>query len=193
METVWPVLNLKVYVDTCFLSEIVNQQLKDEDLKAVDALCDRDDIEFVTSKKTFDEFQKTGSESKRVAFKLLFKIIGKIPSQHLVNYPSGALGTMMLGAGMLGGGGPGVENTLFTQLKTVFDDSDAEHIFLAASAMCDYFLTIDQRTILNRVTPNRDKLEELTPNLSYVRPKTLLEKLASRGVDSGWSPSVWEG
>ena len=70
------------------------------------------------------------------------------------------------------------ENPLFTQLKTIFDLDDAEHIFQAHKRNMDYFLTLDKKTIINRAVLNKDKLQQTGISLKFVLPTELGKELA---------------
>lgn len=74
---------------------------------------------------------------------------------------------------------PNLEDPQFTQLKTVFDKDDAEHILQAIKAECDYFLAVDYSTILNRVETNIKILLDISPNTQLVDPIELLKQVTS--------------
>lgn len=166
----------KVYVDTCILSRIYDKQISDENVDALDELCDLDAIDFVTSKKTFEEFLETSDKKKRVALKLLYKIITKIPPSELIRDIPPTLGSKPLGTAAFASWSRR-EDSLFTGLKTIFDENDAEHIFHAIKSQCEYFLTLDRRTILDKVSRNRDLIEETCPQITFVSPIDLLRKI----------------
>lgn len=71
----------------------------------------------------------------------------------------------------------GGEDPVFSSLKRVFELDDAEHIFQAVKAKCDYFLTLDRSTIIDRVHSNRDFLARICPNMEIVDPGSLLARL----------------
>ena len=71
------------------------------------------------------------------------------------------------------------EDPLFLKLKQIFDEDDAEHIFQAEKNDMDYFLTLDKKTILNRVLSNRNKLKEANVTLRFVLPTELVRELHS--------------
>lgn len=66
---------------------------------------------------------------------------------------------------------------LLKKLRNIFDSDDAEHIFQAIVGGCRYFITIDKKTILNRVEDKKVLLEEICPDLEFVSPSELLKKL----------------
>lgn len=71
------------------------------------------------------------------------------------------------------------EDPLFTNLKQIFDKDDAEHIFQAIRHNLDYFLTLDRKTILNRVGEREGQLEKLNLEIRFVSPKELIQELNS--------------
>ncbi|GAB4273925.1 MAG: hypothetical protein Kow00111_27650 [Thermincola ferriacetica] len=72
------------------------------------------------------------------------------------------------------------EEPLFTELKQVFDIHDAEHIFQAVKGKCDYFLTLDYKTILNRVTSHQNQLAIICKEMKFVDPVKLLNSVQSK-------------
>lgn len=161
---------MKVYVDTCLLSGIVNKDISKRELKSIEVLCDSKDVELCTSKKTLDEFLKAKDYKQRVAFKLLYKIITKIPSENLIIQGSATWGSVPWGAATWGDGCSS-ENKIFAKLKKLFKPDDAEHIFQAVNAKCDYFLTLDNRTIL--LKNNKYELAKIAPGTKLVSPNGL--------------------
>lgn len=156
---------MKIYVGTCVLSGIVNKDMPERELKSVEVLCDNKNVELCTSRKTLDEFLNTKTYRQRVAFKLLYKIIAKIPSENLINQYSATWGSVPWGAAEWGDG-CSAENKIFAKLKKLFKPDDAEHIFQAINARCDYFLTLDSRTILSK--KNKYESAQIAPNTKLV-------------------------
>lgn len=64
---------------------------------------------------------------------------------------------------------------LYDALEKIFDADDAAHIFQASKAECDYFVTLDGRTILGRATHNKEFLLSLLPHLQFFSPFELLK------------------
>ncbi len=69
----------------------------------------------------------------------------------------------------------------YSQLCEIFDRDDAEHVFSAVKSNCDYFLTLDRKTILDRVPTNRDALARVCGGLRFVSPSELLAEVERRG------------
>lgn len=168
---------MKVYLDTCILSRILDARVTEETLKALDTLCNIEDIEFVTSKKTLEEFLNTSDDKKRIALKLLYKIITKIPSHNLVTFEPAPYNTSAYNKAPYGKAL--IENPLFTVLKQIFDDDDAEHVFQAVKADCQFFLTLDFNTILNRVKTHGIQISQICSKLIFVDPIELINRVSS--------------
>ena len=168
--------NIKVYLDTCVLSNILDEKINDENLKALNEICDYDFANLVTSKKTLEEFLNTKNDRTRFALKVFYKIISKIPSENLITLEPALFGSFMFGEACFNGSVER-EDQLYTELKQIFSTSDAEHIFQATKSNCNFFLTLDYLTILKRVSTNNQQLKTICPNLSFVDAVTLLDNL----------------
>ena len=164
---------VRVYLDSSFISRITDypktgpRTLCDEDKHAVDQLSDSDDIEFVTSKKALEEFQKSSDPDRRVILKLVYRLMTKISSEHLVN--ASLYGQALYGQGTYGGS----FDPLYDRLKQIFDDDDAQHIFQAVKAKCNYFLTLDASTILNRARAKEGEVRAVSGGMGFVTPSQL--------------------
>ncbi|GAH15771.1 unnamed protein product, partial [marine sediment metagenome] len=74
--------------------------------------------------------------------------------------------------------GTQVYDELFFGLKEIFPHKDdVEHIFQAAKEGCKYFMTLDGKSILKKAKKFSAELKGICPNLEFVDPKTLLEKI----------------
>lgn len=166
----------KVYVDTCVLSSLINLDMPDPEVDALDKISENENIILVTSDKTLAEFINTKEDKKRVAFKVLFKIISKIPSENVITTHPPLWGSIPWGVAQWGEGYD-EEKPLFIKLKQIFKNDDAEHIFQAINAKCDYFLTLDIRTILNKAQKNKSELLVLAPQMLFVKPSDLLKDM----------------
>jgi predicted nucleic acid-binding protein len=169
---------VKVYLDTCVLSRIFDAGFKEEFLDAIEALCDHEDIDLVTSSKTLQELLNTPDKKRRVAFKLLYRIVTKVPSADLIYFIQVQYRPIRYGMAQHLGGHAWVEDPLFAGMKEIFDPDDAEHIFQAAKNGCEYFLTVDHRTILHRAREHRHSFKQLCPGLKIVDPLELTNSLA---------------
>lgn len=168
--------NVKVYVDTCILSNLREGKLDENHLSALDKICDMNEVELVTSKKMLEEFLNTKDDKIRIALKVLYKIMAKIPYESLLTYQTSAFNRMGFNRGGFNSMIQG-EDYLFTQLKQIFTEADAEHIFQAVKANCEFFLTVDYKTILKKVEQNQRKIGDICPVTKFVDPPKLLMEL----------------
>ena len=165
----------KIYLDTCILSKLLQENIEDEQLVALDKISDNADANLVTSPKTLQEFCNTTNDKRRMALKVLFKIIGKVYAPPHTREYSPLFGDAPWGVPW--GEGGTITEDLFIQLKNFFDHDDAEHIYAAKKAECDFFLTLDMRSIINRYKKNKDKIEEFLSPLEIVDPVSLAKLL----------------
>ncbi len=177
---------LKVYVDTCILSNLLDYACSmdfgsfQDDMTALDKVCNMDFVELVTTEKTLDEIIRTQDDTRRTSLKVLFKIMTKISSAQLLSFQPLGFNRMPFNRGGFNLPDREEEDPLFSQLKSIFDEADAEHIFQAVKRKCEFFLTVDRKTILNRVGNKREKVGEFCPEISFVDPQGLLRELKSR-------------
>jgi len=174
---------IKVYLDNCIISAISRiEQISDEDAEALAQISDLHFVDFITSDKSLEELLKTPNEKRRNLFKVLYSFLKKLPKTILVAEHGGTYGEFMYGYTLYGGWGEEEDIYHFvTEIKKIFDKDDAMHISYAIFHHCDYFLTIDEKTILNRVKINKQKLNRILDILSsktkFVNPADLYEKL----------------
>lgn len=165
------------YVDTCILSRIIDLRFTKETGVAVDKLCNIVEVDMVTSPKTLDEFMNVVDDKKRTALKLLFKIISKLQKKETTVYNPATWGSVMWGESVWGGGSNS-EDPNYTKIKKIFDADDADHIYQAHKNNCDYFLTLDRKTILNRAKKYEKDLLLIPINMKFVSPVDLVEKIS---------------
>jgi len=171
---------VKVYIDTNILSNLLAKEISNDNLEALDKICDYENLLFVTSQKTLDEFMNTSEPVIRISLKTLYKIINKIPLEKLFHESPAVIGNCCVGDACLGGGVTS-EDPLFRKLKVIFDSNDAEHIFHSIKDNCHYFLTLDEKSILNRISTHAEILQQVCPNMTFVNPTLLLELLLQKG------------
>ena len=161
---------IKVYLDTCVLSGLKNSKIDLNQLKALEQLCDREDIEFVSSEKMLDEFLQTQNNRTRMELRILYKLIDKLPSKNITETTTAFLSPMQPAA---------VERKLplYEKLENIFDSDDAEHIYYAIIGDCDYFLTLDNNTILSRIDDYKEELDVIDSNIAYVNPLSLFKRI----------------
>ena len=165
---------MKVYLDTCFISRLTDLKLSEDAARAYQLLAEHQEIHLVTSSKTKQEFANTPNVVRNKALLFLYALFSKIPDR--IGEVSGCLGSASLGRTMLGGGW--VDPKL-KGLREIFDPDDAQHIFLAAKDGCDYFLTLDWKTILSRVQANQPKIVSLCGHMKFTSPVEMLPLLRS--------------
>ena len=160
----------KVYLDTCVLSKLNNSKLELDQLKALDKLSDMDNIDFTSSDKMLEEFLNTSDDKTRMELRVLYKLINKLPGRDTTETQTSFLS-------------PGfpvpteAKKPLLYKLEKTFDTADAEHIYHAIKGNCDYFLTLDKKSILNKIEKYREKLEEISSGMRYVDPVALLKEI----------------
>jgi hypothetical protein len=87
---------------------------------------------------------------------------------------SGAYGEGAYGEGPYSGGWT---DPIYQALKAVFDPADAAHIAHAVHSNCEYFLTLDQKTILDRVKKHAAAVKDACGGLRFVTPEQLVQEL----------------
>jgi len=163
----------RVYIDTCILRLVFDEPIPREVAGAVGALCDFDDLEFVTSRKTLQELLNHPDQVKRSLLKLIYRVMSKLPEANLVDFVPAFYGAVMFGEATYGGGAHRPD-PIFTKLREVFKKDDAEHIFQAAKGQCRFFLTVDSRTILKKARRCTEQLQKICPELQFVTPTELV-------------------
>ena len=148
---------------------------EEEQQKALDKICDYDCIDFVTSPVTLEEFNKTPQAHVRVALKVFYKLINKIPNVNFIKFEGGWSFPWKYPINF----GTAVKDELYKKLKKIFQKKDVLHIYNAIKGNCNYFLTLDYNTILDKLKNDKvvNELKEICPNLEFVNPKILLEKI----------------
>jgi hypothetical protein len=165
---------VKVYLDANILSRFTDyprSRLTEDEKRAIGELADVDEINFVTSRKALDEFQRSGDPDRRELLKLLYRLMSKIPSTDL--FAASLYGEALYGDALYGG----APDDLYVQLKALFDNADAQHIFQAIKGRCDYFLTLDTKTILRRVRVYEKEVAAVAGGLRFGTPAELAAEI----------------
>jgi hypothetical protein len=168
--------SIKVYIDNCVFSKLLRGTIDDkEQLKALEKIYDCDYINLVVSEEIFKEFVKTKEDNIRIALKLFYKLIKKIDTANIIRFEGGWSFPWKFPITF----GTAVKEKNFLKLKNIFKNGDEVHIYNAIKADCKYFLTLDYKTVLNKIKNDRVQMEikGICPNLKFVDPKELLEKL----------------
>ena len=58
---------IKVYIDTNILPKVLDRTVDNNQLRALDKICDIEQVNLVTSKKTLEEFLNTKDDKMRIA------------------------------------------------------------------------------------------------------------------------------
>lgn len=169
---------MKIYLDTNVLSSIVGgiNRLSEETGLALQKLASSDN-EFITSPLMQQEMEKTPNEQVKGAILFIYKIFGGAKNLNPETYFATGLGDAMFGAVPFGGGE--TENTVLSLLRQAFDADDARHIFQALSSHSNYFLTLDEASILKRYRNNYMNMKAFCDNgnLKIVNPEELVKDL----------------
>jgi predicted nucleic acid-binding protein len=162
------------YLDSNIFFRLYDDKASKDVLDALEKLADNDAIELVTSKETMAELQREERQIKRVTFKLLYRLIKKA-KEHSLTYQEevGAWGTMQWGDPW-GGGIVTCTKPLFTELRRIFpDEPDAKHIAQAIMENCNYFVTLDKKTIINKAVPHSKLLLAIGNGIQFLTPQEL--------------------
>jgi len=168
--------SIKVYIDNCVFSKLLRDTIDDkEQLKALEKIYDCDYINLVVSEEIFKEFIKTKEDNIRIALKLIYKLIKKIDTADIIRFKGGFSVPFSFPISF----GTVVEDEIFSKLKKIFKNGDEVHIYNAIKSDCKYFLTLDRKTILDIIEKDNVSiiLKEICPDLGFVDPKTLLERI----------------
>jgi predicted nucleic acid-binding protein len=167
---------LKIYLDSNLISDPSKtknfKESEREALKKLKNLERQRKIEFYTSEKTKKEIEKHENVNKRKYLKDIYSLIQHIPEKNIIK--SAILNEIMFNEATFNGR---AEDQLFTELKQIFDQDDAEHIFQAEKNNLDYFLTLDKKTILNRIKQNANRFKKLNLKIHIVSPTQLVQEL----------------
>lgn len=170
---------MKVYLDTCVLMRLFDQDVTKDDLRSLEIIADNPDIVLVTSDETYAEISKEVDQKKRTTYKLLYRLIEK------TNHPSvyiehvGGWGTFAWGEAPWGGGTVAREKPLYTALRSVFpDEPDVKHIAQASMEQCEYFLTFDVKTIISKAKANAELINNVCNGLAFLTPEYLVRRIS---------------
>lgn len=161
-----------VYLDTNILSRIPDLRVSPATAEAYGKLACLGGIRLVTSEKTRAEILQTNNPERNGVLQFLTALVEKVPC-NVVHY-SGVLRGAPVRATPLRGDWT---DPLFDSLKRIFDSDDAEHIVQAVRAGCQFFLTLDETSILSRAITHAADLSTLCPSISFVSPTHLVSVL----------------
>lgn len=161
-----------VYLDTNIISRIFDIRISEETAMAYRQLSEMQGLRFVTSAKTKQEMEQASNQRRASVLLFLYNQFAKTPWE-VAEY-SGAIGDNPIGLCVVGGGWT---HPTLSKLRGVFDEGDAYHVFQASKAGCDYFLTLDEETILSRAKQNQELLSSICSNLKFRSPIELVQEL----------------
>jgi len=164
---------LLVYLDTNIFSRVTDLAMSSETAHAYNRVANVPELSLVTSLKTKQEMERTPNETRASVLLFLFSVFAKVPWSTAER--SGAYNSV--GYNVCAYNSSWVHPVL-VKLRAIFDRDDADHIFQAAQAGCDYFLTLDERTILSKVREHEALLESLCPQLKFRSPIELATEIA---------------
>ena len=140
---------------------------------ALTTIAGRSDLALVTSTKLREEVLRAADPKRRAALELLYALMVKLP--HYSPIVSGLVGHGHIGAFYVGSGES--PEPLLERLRLIFDADDADHVFQAVTRRCDFFLTLDEATILGRGSANATATAAACGNLAFVNPEQLVQAL----------------
>ncbi len=142
---------LTAYLDTCIVSGLAEEDLRDEELDALLRILEKykgKKVHLVTSNLTKRELEKISAGNRR-KHSFIYSLLFDVPIVPLFRRGRG-LSFGGIGGGIGTGGGFRV-HPIFARLNTELkDEGDALHIYQAARNEVSYFLTTDHKTVLSR-------------------------------------------
>ncbi len=170
-------LNISVYIDTCVVRETYKGTINDKDFQALTELTEIDFITFIVSDVMKEELGQIKDDKQRASLAVLYKIFRKC-KRYATEY------SVMPGAYSRTpyGRRSSAHDPLYISVKKIFTqkDKDPEHIFQAIKNECDYYLTVDYKTILKKAETHEEELTSLFPNIKFVSPSSLLTVLMQK-------------
>jgi len=167
---------MKIYVDNNILSSIAGLLISDENGLALQKLAESKHC-FQTSKITKDEMLKSSNQKVKGAILFIYKIFGGKKFFNKETYLATGFGDATFGSVPWGGGE--AESPVLSILRQAFEPDDARHIYQALTDHFDYFLTLDENTILKRYRTNYKNIKAFCSNghLKLVNPEELVVEL----------------
>ncbi len=132
----------KIYVDTCIISGLVKQDMpvkEAESLLEILKMNKEGKVQLVTSNLSLDEINKI-PDNYRKTHEFFYYLLKEIPLSN-VSPLQGLIGQGIIPFAR--------EDPVFTKLKEILpDETDQHHLYQAIRNSCDYFMTLDKKTIL---------------------------------------------
>jgi hypothetical protein len=169
---------MKIYIDCNILSNLVGgiDRIDDKTAFALQKLA-LSNQEFFTSPITESEMKNTTNLRVKGAVLFIYKIFSGKKELKPETYEATGWGDALMGEVPWGGGK--ATNPALHILNQAFEPCDARHIFQALSNHFDYFLTLDENSILKRYRANHMNIRAFCTNgkLKIVNPVELVVDL----------------
>lgn len=169
---------ITVYLDTNIISRVPDLRISEEDACALSNLAETGLVRFVTSQKTKQEILRTSNRKKNSLLQFLHALMMQVETVPV--YYSGAIGDAPVGATPVAGDWI---DPVYSQFRDIFDIDDAEHIVHALKANCDYFMTLDDKTILKPAKCDNEKIKAICGNMALLSPVDVLKAIDLRAED----------
>jgi predicted nucleic acid-binding protein len=137
-----PSTGSSVYFDTCIIGNLVKQDASPADIAALRTILDAANerrIDLVASTVAREEINKI-PEQYRLAHETIYSLLSRLPGSRVTWVEETSTG-----------GARVVQDPRFTDINQVLrDENDSRHFFQAVDNQVDFFLTTDQRSVLNQ-------------------------------------------
>ncbi len=150
---------MKVYLDTVIISSWINEDIRPEELEALERVLDAwqsNRIELCTSTVAREELAKVPEEHRGQHMRL-YRLIKLVPIAPIERWGTG-LSLMGTPTARTYG------DPIYSQLRAILDEKDANHVFQAIKNGVNVFLTVDRRVVARRGEIQRWGMEVLKPS-----------------------------
>lgn len=166
---------MKIYLDTNILSNIIGlSRITNETGIALQKLA-TSNHNFITSQLLEKELQNARDPRVKGAILFIYKVFGGDKFLNKETYFATGIGDAPFGSVPFGGGE--VESPVLSILRQAFEPDDARHIFQVFTSHSNFFLTLDENTILKRYRSNYQNIKVFCKNMKIVNPIELVEEL----------------
>jgi len=170
-------IEVKVYLDTNLIFDPIKiDDIELGEAEALKILSESQRVKLYVSEKVKKEIEKHKNPIKKNYLLFLYNLIQKVPEENIIKDVPSLFDAVMFDEAVFDGNVK-KEDPLFIKLKQIFDKEDAELIFQAEKNDLDYFLTLDKKTILNRLREKEDQLKEIGLKVKIVSPSQLIREL----------------
>ncbi|MDB5260549.1 MAG: hypothetical protein JWN37_780 [Candidatus Nomurabacteria bacterium] len=159
---------IRIYIDTNIFGRAIDGKMDQTNTESIERIVSKKNISLYTSEKTRQEIKNNPNKGAQSYLQFIVNLVTVIPEEHFIKETSVSIGEATLGSVTIGGTTTQEDKT-FTQLSVIFQQDDAEHIFQAIKSNAQYFITLDQKTIINK----RDEYNKLGYQTRLVTPLDL--------------------